>query len=50
MRDVIIDIIKKGWEQKQPVLSVIQNISSATGLNQGYAMEEFVNLVFTCKP
>lgn len=50
MKQVIIDIIKEGWEKNLPVCDVIANIVSATGLYQQYAQEQFTKLVFISKP
>lgn len=50
MKNVIIEIIKEGWEKNLPVIEVISNIVSATGLYQKYAQEQFCKLVFTSKP
>lgn len=50
MKQVIVDIIKEGWEKNLPVCDVIANIVSATGLYQKYAQEVFVKLVFISKP
>ncbi len=49
MKQVIIDIIKEGWEKNLPVCEVIANIVSATGLYQQYAQEQFTELVFKAK-
>lgn len=50
MKQVIVDIIKEGWEKNLPVCDVIANIVSATGLHKKYAQEVFAKLVFTSKP
>ena len=50
MKQVIVDIIKEGWEKNLPVCEVIANIANATGLYQQYAQEVFAKLVFTSKP
>jgi hypothetical protein len=50
MKQVIVDIIKEGWEKNLPVCEVIANIVSATGLYQQYAQEQFTKLVFISKP
>lgn len=50
MKQVIVDIIKEGWEKNLPVCEVIANIVSATGLYQQYAQEVFAKLVFISKP
>ena len=50
MKQVIVDIIKEGWEKNLPVCEVIGNIVSATGLYQKFAQEQFTKLVFISKP
>lgn len=50
MKQVIVDIIKEGWEKNLPVCEVIANIVSATGLYRQYAQEQFTKLVFISKP
>lgn len=50
MKQVIVDIIKEGWEKNLPVCDVIDNIISATGLHQQFAQEQFTKLVFISKP
>lgn len=50
MKQVIVDIIKEGWEKNLPVCDVIANIVSATGLYQKFAQDLFAMLVFTSKP
>ena len=49
MKKVIVDIIREGWKKNLPVYEVISNISSATGLHERYAQEQFVELVFLAK-
>ncbi len=50
MKQVIIDIIKEGWEKNLPVCEVIANIVSETGLYERYAKDQFTELVFSAKP
>ena len=49
MKQVIVDIIKEGWEKNLPVSKVIDNIVSATGLYYRFAAEQFTELVFMSK-
>lgn len=50
MKQVIVDIIKEGWKKNLSVMQVLSNITSATGLKQRYALDQFCELVLTCKP
>ena len=50
MKEVIINIIREGWEKNLYVYEVIANIITATGLNEKYAHELYAKLVFISKP
>lgn len=50
MKQVIIDIIKEGWNKNLPVSEVISNIVSLTGLYHQYAQEQFIKYVFVANP